>query len=76
MKTLLKRRRLQLHLKQKDIAFQLGYGSSQFVSNWERGISTPPLKSLRQLCDILEIHPEVFKKVLFKNFKNEVDVWL
>lgn len=31
----------------------MGYTTSQFVSNWERGISLPPFDSLRRLARVL-----------------------
>jgi transcriptional regulator with XRE-family HTH domain len=42
-------------LTQNDIAQILGYGSSQIVSNWERGLIDPPTKILRPLVRILDI---------------------
>lgn len=45
--------REEKNLSQKDIAKKLGYQSSQFVSNWERGISYPPMDSLAKLVSIL-----------------------
>lgn len=45
-------------LSQRHIAVRLGYASAQFVSNWERGIASPPLKSLGKLYAILGCRPE------------------
>ena len=60
----LKKLRLKTGLKQKEVAAQLGYSSPQFVSNWERGISSPPVKVLKQLAGIYNTNPErLFQKL-------------
>lgn len=41
--------RVRANLTQKEVSDSLGYSSAQFISNFERGISSPPLKKLRQL---------------------------
>ena len=46
----LKTARKKSKLSQWEVAQDLGYGSAQFISNWERGISYPPTKSLPKLC--------------------------
>ena len=48
----LKKSRLAVGLSQKEVASVLGYKSSQFVSNWERGLSSPPLGTFRELCKL------------------------
>ena len=40
-------------LTQKELALKLGYISPQFVSNWERGLSAPPIGSLKKIASIL-----------------------
>lgn len=42
-------------LTQKDVADALRYSSAQFVSNWERGISLPPLNILPRLAAVLSL---------------------
>ena len=39
-------------LTQSDVASKLGYSSPQFISNFERGLCSPPLKQLRQLVKL------------------------
>lgn len=51
----LKTKRELAEISQVDLAKKLGYSSSQFVSNWERGLATPPLKSLAKICDLLDV---------------------
>lgn len=50
----LKQRRKKLHLSQSFIADKLGY-STQILSSWERGISTPNLSCWNDLMDLLQI---------------------
>ena len=42
----LREKRLAKGLSQASVSSQLGYSSPQFISNWERGVSAPPLKAL------------------------------
>jgi transcriptional regulator with XRE-family HTH domain len=42
-------------LSQGHVAKKLKYTSPQFVSNWERGVSSPPIKILRILSDMYGI---------------------
>lgn len=51
----LKERREKAGLSQKDVADKLGYSTPQFVSNWERGVSTPPLKTLKKIGDMYSV---------------------
>jgi transcriptional regulator with XRE-family HTH domain len=49
------KKRIRAGVSQTFLAQKLGYGSGQFVSNWERGESSPPLDKLPMLAHILEI---------------------
>lgn len=53
----LKSKRESSGLTQSEVAKKLGYGSSQFISNIERGISSVPIKALKMLIQIYEIDP-------------------
>jgi transcriptional regulator with XRE-family HTH domain len=58
----LKNARTAASLSQKEVAAVLGYKSSQFVSNWERGLSSPPVGTLRRLCRLYQTNEsEVFR---------------
>jgi len=58
----LKNARTSAGLSQKEVAVVLGYKSSQFVSNWERGLSSPPIGTLRHLCRLYKTDErEVFQ---------------
>ena len=45
----LKQKRVAAGLSQRDVSDELGYSTPQFISNWERGISCPPVGSLKKL---------------------------
>lgn len=44
-------------LTQLELAKAMGYSVPQFVSNWERGVSVPPLESARKLARLLDVSP-------------------
>jgi transcriptional regulator with XRE-family HTH domain len=56
--------RIKAELTQDELAAELGYKSAQFVSNWERGISTPPIANLRRLAEVLDVNFESMKNAL------------
>lgn len=61
----LKEKRTSADLSQKDVAKQLGYQTSQFISNWERGISQPPITVVKKLAGIYKVPAkEMFDAVL------------
>lgn len=45
----LQRAREAKGLTQREVSLELGYSSPQFISNFERGISAPPVRRLRVL---------------------------
>lgn len=59
-------------LSQKDLADQLGYTSSQFISNWERGVSSPPLDKLEEVCEILKISPKQIIEAIMTETENNL----
>jgi transcriptional regulator with XRE-family HTH domain len=54
----LKTNRVKAGLTQRDVADKLGYATPQFISNWERGISMPPIKALKRLGEMYLISAE------------------
>jgi len=62
----LKEKRTQSGLSQKDVATKLGYSTSQFISNWERGISQPPINTLRTLANMYNVTAEQMFNVLLE----------
>lgn len=61
----LRQKRLDSGLSQLDVARVLGYASPQFVSNWERGLVSPPLETIGVLIDLYKIPAgEVVDRIL------------
>ncbi|HWU41931.1 MAG TPA: helix-turn-helix transcriptional regulator [Bdellovibrio sp.] len=56
--TFLKQKREQAGLSQKQVSEKLGYSTPQFVSNWERGLSAPPIKIVKKLAEMYRISGE------------------
>ncbi|OFZ31804.1 MAG: transcriptional regulator [Bdellovibrionales bacterium RIFCSPHIGHO2_01_FULL_40_29] len=68
----LKEKRTQANLSQKDVATKLGYSTSQFISNWERGISQPPIHTLRTLAQMYAVSPDQMFQVLLSTTIDQV----
>ncbi len=62
----LKEKRLQAGLSQGVVAKKLGYTSPQFISNWERGLSQPPVVTLRKIAQIYNISSNEMFDVMLK----------
>ncbi len=64
---LIKLNRKKVGLSQKEMSEKLGYTSSQFISNWERGVSSPPMDKLLEICNILEIpQNQIVDSIMFE----------
>ena len=70
----LKDKRVISGFSQKDVAQKLQYSTSQFISNWERGVSQPPLNTLRKLAEIYKIDADVMFNVLLETTIAQVEV--
>ena len=53
----LKEKRTAAKLTQLEVARKLGYSSPQFISNFERGLCSPPLKQLKKITKLYKINP-------------------
>jgi transcriptional regulator with XRE-family HTH domain len=51
----MKRSREASGLSQQEVGRKIGLSSPQFISNWERGISGPPVKTLLRLKNIYKL---------------------
>jgi len=69
----LKNCRLAAGLTQKYVAKKFRWTSSQYVSNWERGLSSPPLRRLKKLCKLINADPKKLKTKLANNYKKKLD---
>lgn len=74
---MLRELRVARGLTQKQISDKLGYTTSQFVSNWERGTAMPPAKSFPKLAKIygvstkklIDFKVEELRQSLYKDLK-------
>lgn len=62
----LKKWRTDAKLSQQDVAKRLKYSSPQFISNWERGLSLPPMEVLPKLVALYQISVEEMTEAMFK----------
>ncbi len=68
--------RIRSNLSQWDVAKKLGYSSPQFISNFERGLSSPPLNILRILVGLYGIMPREILKVIALEQQRTMDLCL
>lgn len=61
----LREKRLEAGFTQSDLARVLGY-KSQFVANWERGVSNPPSHVLRKIITVLRIPEDEILQLLYE----------
>lgn len=71
----LKQKRERLGLSQSEVAHELGYSSPQFVSNFERGLCSPPLPALRQMVELYKLSKREVVDVLLKQQKRFLDAY-
>lgn len=70
--TYLKDKRLKKGFSQADFATRLGYASPQFVSDWERGVSSPPMKKLPEIASELNVKIDVLFDLLVELATNQL----
>ena len=68
----LKTFRTNAGLSQKQVSETLGYGTPQFISNWERGISFPPVNAITRLAKLFKVDADfLFEELLETILKKE-----
>lgn len=70
----IKTKRLEAGLSQKDVSDNFGYSTPQFISNWERGISAPPMKTLKKLAQLYKTPAEDMFHCLLEDTLHQVEV--
>lgn len=65
----LRSKRVSAGFTQAEIADRLGYSSPQFISNFERGLCSPPLKNLRSLVKIYRIDAQELIRLIIDEQK-------
>jgi transcriptional regulator with XRE-family HTH domain len=68
----LKEKRIEAGQSQAELATVLGYTSSQFVSNWERGICAPPGESLQKMIKLLKLSREKIVTAMVEDCRVEI----
>lgn len=58
--------RLKAGLSQKDVSDLFGYKSPQVVSDWERGLRSPPAAMLKKLVDLYHVPMETFFELILE----------
>ncbi len=58
LREIIKMKRIEKKYSQVSLAKVLGYSSGQFVSNWERGESYPPMDSLAKISLLFDLEKE------------------
>lgn len=69
----IRKARLDAGLCQRELAETFGYSSGQFVSNWERGISLPPLQILPKLAASLSLTGESLVALFYKYDRTQLE---
>jgi transcriptional regulator with XRE-family HTH domain len=64
LSSFLKKARIRAGMSQKEVSAFLGYSTPQFISNWERGVSTPPGKTLKKLAKLYKVSAEQLYEAL------------
>ena len=76
--TLIRTKRIE-HPKgysQSELSHLLGYKNGQFISNVERALCNIPLKMLKKVCDVLDIHPDELKDAILKDHEETLNNYL
>lgn len=61
---LLKDWRKSAKLTQGQVADKLGYETSQFISNWERGVSIPPSNTIETLAKMYGVYEDIMRETV------------
>ena len=68
----LKKFRMNAGLSQKDVSEALGYSTPQFISNWERCVSYPPVSAIARLAKLFKVDADfLFEELLKTRLKRE-----
>ena len=72
----LKKSREAQDLSQLEVSKKLGYNTAQFISNWERDRSLPPINVLKKIARLYKVDPQdlfqIFMDQKVKIYKAEL----
>lgn len=67
----LKELRTSAGLSQLEVSKKCGWGGPQYVSNFERGVSLPSIRSLKALSKLYKTDLNYMKKIIFDESVNK-----
>jgi transcriptional regulator with XRE-family HTH domain len=68
----LQEKRASVGLSQSDVADLFGYSTPQFISNWERGVSDPPVTAFKKLAQIYKASADELFEIFLANKVQDV----
>lgn len=66
--------RQKKEITQKELSLDLGFTSTQYISNLERGITTMSADNLGKICSILEIPADYIQKLLVDEYAKKLEI--
>lgn len=69
----LKEKRIKRNLSQSEVAQLLKYSTPQFISNWERGVSSPPLDKINTLIDLYGLSRREIIEVILDETRDHLE---
>ena len=68
----LKSQRERTGLSQREVAIELGYTTAQFVSNWERGLISPPMTTMVTLIELYKMPKKELIELLVTEYRSSI----
>jgi len=69
----LKTARESRNITQSELAKKLGYTTSQFISNWERGLCDPPFDAIPEISHFLGLSKRDIVNVILEQTKIDIE---
>lgn len=63
---LLRKRRIEKGMSQRDVSKVFGYTSAQYISNIERSLALPPVKYIKKISKLYGFKPGELENVFLK----------
>ncbi len=70
---LIRKYRHKTDLSQTDLSVKLNYKNGQFISNVERGLCSVPLKTLKQIAEVLSIPSSELRDAMLQDYALDID---
>lgn len=68
----IKKRRTSLKLTQKALSERLGFRTSQFISNLERGVAEIPPARVKEFAEILQVDSNEFANLIAESLRRKL----